>query len=189
MNNNFSKLSSPSLSPRQESEGDRLFYKCEFCQFTSEQDFLDLHLRSKHKNRVTCGHCARRFEFASKLKEHHDLAHKDLPVKYSQETLPFIKKEPLDPDATPSKASSAKSISRVASPAKSNPRAAASPAKKSQSFAPKSPRKLTLGLTGLFVIVDGKNGEPSTKVSLSAFQRMHDINPEVVLKRCDDVLL
>lgn len=63
------------------------FFKCEFCKFTSEKHFLDKHLATKHKMRVTCSHCNKRFEFASKLKEHHDVAHKDLPMKYSQETI------------------------------------------------------------------------------------------------------
>lgn len=63
------------------------FYKCEFCKFTSERQFLDKHLATKHKMRVTCFYCSKRFEFASKLKEHHDIAHKDSPLKYSQETI------------------------------------------------------------------------------------------------------
>lgn len=99
-----------------------------------------------------------------------------------------------------SKASPAKNpaISKVASPAKNNPKVAspaknnpkvASPAKKSQVFNPKSTRKSTFGLIGLFVIMDGKNGEPASRLSLSTFQRMHDINPTVVLERCDEVIL
>lgn len=63
------------------------FYKCEFCKFTSEKHHLDKHLASKHKMRVTCSYCNKRFEYASKLKEHHDVSHKDLPIKYSQETV------------------------------------------------------------------------------------------------------
>ncbi|XP_054706663.1 zinc finger protein 521-like [Uloborus diversus] len=76
-------------------EEDAKFYKCEFCQFISTNTFLEKHLSTKHKTRVTCFYCKKRFEFATKLKEHHDVFHKELPVKYCQETVSMAKQSSL----------------------------------------------------------------------------------------------
>lgn len=75
----------PSASNSESS--DLRFYKCEFCRFVSEKDFLEKHLATKHKMRVTCSYCNKKFEFASKLKEHHDVSHKGLPFKLNQENV------------------------------------------------------------------------------------------------------
>lgn len=66
---------------------DIFFYRCEFCQFIAQKQHVDLHLETKHKMRVTCGYCNKRYEFATKLRQHHDKTHKDLPIKYSQEVV------------------------------------------------------------------------------------------------------
>ncbi|KAF8782450.1 uncharacterized protein LOC129963041 [Argiope bruennichi] len=138
------------------------FYKCEFCQFTAEKQYVDTHLEAKHKMRVTCNYCSKRFEFATRLREHHDIAHNGLPIKYSQETV-GIKKETTPP------------VSKIISQVKQETRPTRSKKSEIQNSIKED------DLKNIYTYASASDGN-LTKISVLTFSKLYNIFPKVVLK-------
>ncbi|KFM62724.1 Zinc finger protein 26, partial [Stegodyphus mimosarum] len=144
------------------------FYKCEFCQFTGEKCHLENHLKNKHKTRVLCFYCNKRFEFATKLKEHHDVFHKNLPVKYCQETVGF------DAGKSENKVSvSSNNLSSAASPAEVK---CSEPSIPESGFSNYGKKPEPVDLSALSVLMD--KGDQCTRLPLDQFTELFNIFPK-----------